>query len=167
MGFKIFVMGYNPILCDLKLLLVIWVSRAEFQRCNFFCYANVLIFYVLGLDSCIVAGESIFGLDVVYCSGYFYDMCCKCDDTDGYMHRHRSAQHKKIWLHHHQNIMQLVILLKFDLQHIEIQLKHFSIQQTIIINSKNYLCNLHPHFKMQSSINILALTREIKLAKCH
>jgi hypothetical protein len=122
----------------------------------------VLIFYVLGLDSCIVACELVFGLDVVYCSGYFDVMCCKCGDSDGYMHDIEVDNIKKI---DYIIIMQLVILLKFDLQHIEIQLTHFSIQQTIIINSTNYLCDLHPHLKIQSSLNLLALTREIKLAK--
>ncbi len=62
--------------------------------------------------------------------------------------------------------MQMVIPLKLDLQHIEIQLTHFSIQQPIIFNGKNYLCDLHPHLKMQSSLNLPALTREIKLKKC-
>lgn len=71
MGFEIFVMGYNSILCDLTLLLMIWDSKAEFLSCSFVYYANVLMFYVLGLDSCVVASESIFGLDVVYCLGYF------------------------------------------------------------------------------------------------
>jgi hypothetical protein len=44
--------------------------------------------------------------------------------------------------------MQMVIPLNFDLQHIEIQLTHFSIQQTIILNDKNYLCNLHSIFQL-------------------
>jgi hypothetical protein len=53
--------------------------------CNFFGYANVLVFYVLGLNSCIVATiELIFGLDVVNHSRYFYIMCCECGDSDGY-----------------------------------------------------------------------------------
>ncbi len=52
--------------------------------CNFLGYVNVLVFYVLGLDSCIVAVELIFGLDVMNHSGYFYIMCCECGDSDGY-----------------------------------------------------------------------------------
>jgi hypothetical protein len=28
--------------------------------CNFFYYANVLVFYVLGLDSCVVTNEQSF-----------------------------------------------------------------------------------------------------------
>jgi hypothetical protein len=28
--------------------------------CNFFCYANVLVFYVLGLVSCVVTNEQFF-----------------------------------------------------------------------------------------------------------
>jgi len=28
--------------------------------CNFLCYVNVLVFYVLGLDSCVVPGELVF-----------------------------------------------------------------------------------------------------------
>jgi hypothetical protein len=38
MGFGIFVMGYNPILCDFKSFLVIWYSRPWFLLCNFFLY---------------------------------------------------------------------------------------------------------------------------------
>jgi hypothetical protein len=52
-GFEIFVMGYNP-------TNVIWGSRTYFLLCNLLCYANVLVFYVLGLDFHVVANESIF-----------------------------------------------------------------------------------------------------------
>jgi hypothetical protein len=50
-----------------------------------------LVFYVLGLDSYIVVGVSIFGLDVVYHSKYFCVGCCECGDNDGYKRRHRNA----------------------------------------------------------------------------
>jgi len=50
-----------------------------------------LVLYVLGLDSCIVVGESIFGLDVMYHYGIFYVMCCECGESDGYKHQHRNT----------------------------------------------------------------------------
>jgi len=44
------------------------------------------------LDSYVVTSVSIFGLDMVYHSKYFYVMCCECDDNDGYKRRHKNAQ---------------------------------------------------------------------------
>jgi hypothetical protein len=38
------------------------VVRAWFLFCNFLCYTSVLVFYVLGLDSCIVTSELIFSI---------------------------------------------------------------------------------------------------------
>jgi len=52
----------------------------------FFCY-------VLGLDSCIVIGESHFDLNVVYNLKYFYVMCCMCDDNDSWRCGHRNIGH--------------------------------------------------------------------------
>jgi hypothetical protein len=37
-----------------------------------------------------------FGLNVVYHLRYFYVMCCKCGDNNGYRCRHRSAQQIKL-----------------------------------------------------------------------
>jgi len=42
--------------------------------CSFFCYVNVLVFYVLGLTSYGVVGELVFGLGVVY--HLKYSMLC-------------------------------------------------------------------------------------------
>jgi hypothetical protein len=80
MGFEKFVMGYNPILCDFKLVLVIWNSRAYFMLCIFFCYANVLVFYVLGLSSCILLflGEFFWITKIIWmwCTIHIISMLC-------------------------------------------------------------------------------------------
>jgi hypothetical protein len=50
-------MGYNPILCDLKSLLV---PKHSSCFAIFFIMEMFCVFYVLGLDSCVVASESVF-----------------------------------------------------------------------------------------------------------
>ncbi len=56
----------------------------------------LLLFYALGLDSCVVTNEFYFespkSLDVVYHLGHFYVMCYMCDDNDSCKRRNRSAQ---------------------------------------------------------------------------
>jgi hypothetical protein len=59
-------------------------------------FTQMLLFffhYVLGLDYCVVIGESHFDLNVVYNLRYFYVMCCMCDDNDNCRCRHNNIGH--------------------------------------------------------------------------
>jgi hypothetical protein len=56
----------------------------------------LLLFYALGLDSCVVINESYFespkSLNVVYHLGQFYVMCYMCDDNNSCKCSHRNVQ---------------------------------------------------------------------------
>jgi hypothetical protein len=80
MEFKRFVMGYNPILCDFILILVIWYSRTYFMLCRFFCYSCVLVFYVMGLGSCILLflGEFFWITKIIWMWCTIHDISMLC-----------------------------------------------------------------------------------------
>ncbi len=89
-------MEYNFRFCDLKSLFVNGDSKTHMFCCSlflsfwhvsFFCTIVLrFVFCFLGLDSCVIIGESYFEFGHGLPLKYFHIMFCMCGDNNSYRH---------------------------------------------------------------------------------
>jgi hypothetical protein len=82
MGFEIFVIGYNLILCDFKSFLAIQkLTHLQQRKSPNPKHKN----QITNITQKITKPKLCSNLDVVYHLRYFYVICYECGDSDGYI----------------------------------------------------------------------------------